>query len=222
MAKRTTRRLVRVAVDKHAEGESFSKELEKLGELARQKFGDQITGAVGSEVREPGRLGLDNNPRVKHLAKGKKITIKNKFHPKYSGGGENALIDGIKGTSNFNDGSWQGFEYKSLEAVIDLEKNIKVSEISTGFLEQQGNWIFTPQKVEYFISKDGENFQKIFNKVISITDREEEKTWNITAKIEKQKVRYIKVIAENIHDCPEWHIGKGGRAWLFVDEIEVR
>jgi hypothetical protein len=35
------------------------------------------------------------------------------------------------------------------------------------------------------------------------------------------KARFIKVIAKNIGQCPDWHVGKGGKAWLFIDEIVV-
>jgi len=198
------------------------KELEKMGELACEKFGDQITGRVGSEVRQPGRLGLEDNPRVNHLAKGKKVTIKHPYHPKYTGGGNSALVDGIRGTKHFNDGSWQGYEFKNLEAVIDLEKNQNIQEISAGFLEQQGNWIFAPQKIEYFISTDGINFTKVFKKEIPVLERIEDKIWNISVKLKKQEARFIKIKAANIQNCPEWHIGKGGRTWLFVDEIIVK
>ena len=198
------------------------KELEKLGELARQKFGDQITGVVGSETRQPGRLGLEDNPRVEHLAKGKTVAIENTYHPKYSGGGDTALTDGIRGTNNFNDGAWQGFEYKNLIAVVDLEKEQKVSEITVGFLEHQGSWIFAPQKVEFFISADGTNYEKVFGKSIAIEQRNAARIMNISAKLNAVNARYVKVRAENIHTCPEWHIGKGGRAWLFADEIIVK
>ena len=37
----------------------------------------------------------------------------------------------------------------------------------------------------------------------------------------KANARYIKVKATNIGECPEWHKGAGGKAWLFVDEIIV-
>ncbi len=198
------------------------KELEKLGELARQKLGDQITGAIGSEVRQPGRLGLDDNPRIDHLAKGKAVTLTQPYHPKYTGGGDNGLTNGIRGSENYNDGAWQGFEYENLDAIIDLEKKREISEITVGFLEQQGNWIFAPQQVNYFISEDGKSWQQVYDKKIPIKKRRLQKIWNITQKLDKQSVRYVKVIAENIHNCPDWHVGNGGRAWLFADEIVIK
>jgi hypothetical protein len=34
--------------------------------------------------------------------------------------------------------------------------------------------------------------------------------------------RYIKVKATNYGVLPEWHQGKGGDAFIFIDEIDVR
>jgi hypothetical protein len=33
------------------------------------------------------------------------------------------------------------------------------------------------------------------------------------------KTRYVKVFAKSVLTCPEWHIGHGGKAWIFVDEV---
>ncbi|MBN2279088.1 MAG: sulfatase-like hydrolase/transferase [Candidatus Marinimicrobia bacterium] len=213
---------IRETSDLSAKYPEIVKELEKLGELARQKLGDQITGVVGSEIRQPGRLGLEDNPRVDHLAKGKRVTIASPYHPKYTGGGDTALTDGIRGTWNFNDGAWQGFEYSHLEAIIDLEKEQKINQITVGFLENQGSWIFTPQKVEYFISIDGHDYKKVFEKSYTIEPKNNVKVKDISIGLDDQKARYIKVLAENQQVCPDWHVGKGGRTWLFVDEIIVK
>ena len=35
------------------------------------------------------------------------------------------------------------------------------------------------------------------------------------------EARYVRVVAKNFGVCPDWHLGKGGNAWIFADEIEV-
>ena len=35
------------------------------------------------------------------------------------------------------------------------------------------------------------------------------------------KSRYIKLKASNIGQCPEYHPGSGGKAWIFTDEIII-
>ena len=36
--------------------------------------------------------------------------------------------------------------------------------------------------------------------------------------------RYIKIVAKNLGDLPSWHLGHpyNGKAWIFVDEIDVK
>jgi len=36
-----------------------------------------------------------------------------------------------------------------------------------------------------------------------------------------EKIRYIKVRAKNIGVCPSWHVGRGEKGWIFVDEIVI-
>ena len=38
------------------------------------------------------------------------------------------------------------------------------------------------------------------------------------------KARYIKVMAKNYGDVPKWHVGApfDGKAWIFVDEIQIK
>ena len=38
------------------------------------------------------------------------------------------------------------------------------------------------------------------------------------------KARYIKVLAKNYGDVPKWHLGApfNGKAWIFVDEIQIK
>jgi len=42
---------------------------------------------------------------------------------------------------------------------------------------------------------------------------------NATKEFVNLRGRYLKIIAQNIGVCPEWHPGAGGKAWVFVDEI---
>ena len=40
--------------------------------------------------------------------------------------------------------------------------------------------------------------------------------------IKNLKARYIKIKAENYGVCPDWHLGAGGKTWIFVDEITIK
>lgn len=40
--------------------------------------------------------------------------------------------------------------------------------------------------------------------------------------VKNLKARYIKIKAENYGVCPDWHLGAGGKTWIFVDEITIK
>ena len=46
--------------------------------------------------------------------------------------------------------------------------------------------------------------------------------WTAYFKQVPKKYRYIKIIAKKLGKLPEWHLGAGGKSWIFIDEIEVK
>jgi predicted alpha-1,2-mannosidase len=154
---------------------------------------------------------------------GRKIKLNTQFSHYYTGGGDLGLIDGIKGTTNFHTDAWQGYEGVDLEAVVDLGKNKKISLISTSFLQNIRSWIFFPLIIEYSVSTDGINFTKVYeakNDVDENSINEDVKDFN--AILDNIEARFVKVFAKNIGTCPPWHVGAGGKAWIFVDEITIK
>ena len=165
--------------------------------------------------------------QIKHKAVGSQVTLKNPCSEKYKGSGKNSLTDGHvapkKNATAEARNLWTGFETVDLEAVVDFGKDLQFSSIATGFLQNINSWIFMPKKVEYFVSEDGKNFQKLgeVKNPKSINQREEERI-DYKLDFDEQKAKYIKVIAKNQKICPPWHVGAGGPAWLFADEIIVK
>ncbi len=88
----------------------------------------------------------------------KQFKIEGGVDPRYSGGGEDALIDNKRGTVNYKDSTWQGFEGRDLQADIDLGKSVDVKQVTIGFLQDQNSWIFLPEEVEVFYSKNDKDF----------------------------------------------------------------
>jgi predicted alpha-1,2-mannosidase len=150
-------------------------------------------------------------------------TYKYQFAAKYTGGGPMALTDGRVGTTNYQTGEWQGFEGNNLDVVIDLTKEKKIDSVSTGFLQDTGVWIFLPEYVEYLISQDGKDFQKVAE-VKNDVDPQKQNLLvkHFAAKFNGVDARYLRVVAKNIGVCPPWHVGAGGKAWMFVDEVKIQ
>jgi len=201
------------------------KTLQVLGQKAREELGDRLTGTIGTGVRPIGRLDPERPPsylEVSHKAVNRPVTIKNQYSEKYSAGGDNGVVNGIRGTIDFHDGNWQGYEGVDFEAIIDLGATTVISEIRSSFLQNQSAWIFFPTEVEFEISADGFDYRSVkrFQHKTEISPGHE--VIDFSHIFFQEKVRFVKVKAKNVTICPDWHPGAGGEAWIFVDEIVVK
>jgi arylsulfatase A-like enzyme len=209
-------------LDVAAQHPDVVKDLQELAEKTRDDLGDSLTGRIGKNVRAGGRRWGNKAQSVQHLGNGKKISLEKPYSPMYVASGELALLDGIRGSTFHNDGSWQGFEGDDLDAVIDLSEEKLLKRITCGFLENQSVWIFRPTVVEVAISKDGMTFdliQHIKNKALVRNVRPIFKDY-VTI-LPDLRARYVRIKAKNVGICPDWHPGAGGKAWLFCDEIII-
>jgi|WetSurMetagenome_2_1015567.scaffolds.fasta_scaffold01472_8 hexosaminidase len=157
-----------------------------------------------------------------HKALNAYITVKNMYHERYRANGEKSLIDGIRGTDNFKDGNWQGFEGVDFEATIDLGTEQTINKVIPRFYLNSNSWIFLPEEVDISISTDGKNYSESKTILNDIPQKNSEIILkDFTANFLNTKARLIKVVGKNIKVCPDWHPGAGGKAWLFIDEIVV-
>jgi predicted alpha-1,2-mannosidase len=152
------------------------------------------------------------------------IDIKSKYDPQYHAGGDEGLIDGIYGTTNWRKGEWQGYQSTNFEAVVDLKEEKSIQQISSNYLQDSRSWILMPTKVDYYISSDNVNFTFVGSVENDLSPNENEtKIKNFEYELKNSiKARYIKVKATNFGKLPEWHQGFGGDAYIFVDEIVVK
>ncbi len=40
-------------------------------------------------------------------------------------------------------------------------------------------------------------------------------------KLDNISARHIRFVAKNVGECPPFHKGAGGNAWIFIDEIII-
>lgn len=158
--------------------------------------------------------------RVIHLASGKPVTLTRASSEKYDVGGAQALTDEKKGAMDWHC-NYLGFEGSRFEAIIDLEEEKEVSDISIDFIQDHVYWIFAPGKVSFYTSMDGKNYSLAGTDILMSDKKAINFVESYNCSFTKVKCRYIKVVSDNYLKCPEWHKGAGGKAWVFTDEIVV-
>jgi len=197
------------------------RELEQVGNMARSKLGDKLTNEIGTESYaaicgyEPDFIKIEN------MAVGSGITLENPPNKKYKGESDRALINGMGGTINYQDESWQGFEAEDLVAIIDLGSAKAINSVEVRFLQSQVFWIFLPYHIQIEHSIDGNHFELIYEDYPSNDFSFEQKIISYKANFDPLKSRFIRVKGYNIDECPDYHPGAGGPSWIFSDEIVI-
>lgn len=174
------------------------------------------------------RLGENNSSPVirgvfTKIPGGRTIRIISRYNPQYTAGGDDGLIDGIRGGDNFRTGYWQGYQGTDFEAIVDLGKVQPVRSVGGGFLQDIRSWIWMPTRMEVWTSLDGKEYWNrgmIVNTVPD--DRYGVVVKDFVKEYQNLRARFVKLTARNYGTLPEWHPGAGGEAFIFIDEIIIR
>jgi hypothetical protein len=154
---------------------------------------------------------------VENLGIGKKVTYAEgtKYYSGYTAGGDDALVNGIRGGWTYGDKLWQGFiDKKGIDLTIDLEQVTEIRSVNADFMQICGPGVFMPAQVIVSVSEDGENFTELAK-----VDHEVVKDDEVTFKTfgwegEPTKARYVRYQAK--------YGPKGLNGFLFVDEIVIK
>jgi hypothetical protein len=139
-----------------------------------------------------------------------KLSLESRYSSQYTGGGDFALIDGIRGTANWSGGGWQGYQGKDFVAVLDLGSVQNVSKVGAGFLQDAGSWIWMPSRVEFELSLDGRSFDPAIAIANDVSEKQEGVvTRDFVKSIPPKQARYIRIRAMNLR----------AEGWVFIDEI---
>ena len=208
-------------VDQASKFPKIVSDLKELGEKARSTLGDKLTGRIGKESYDV-VCGFDSpTKKLKNLAIGKNIILKNNAHAKYPGESKDALINGLSASLNYRDPSWQGFEAEDLIATIDLGAIREINSVHVRFLQDQVAWIFLPSKLEIEHSLDGNKFELLYESFQNNDFSFDQDIYNYDVETKGVNSRYIRVKGYNLNNCPDYHPGSGNPCWLFSDEIII-
>ncbi|HET6721208.1 MAG TPA: family 20 glycosylhydrolase, partial [Chitinophagaceae bacterium] len=155
-------------------------------------------------------------------ATGKKITLTSQPSGTYKGDGAFTLVNGIQNEKGLaKSKQFLGFSGVDCEAVIDLGKEERISNVIVHCLRETGSWIWPPQTVEVFVSNNGSVFTTVGRTDDFIVKVKGLETGTMRVAFNPTNTRYVKIVVKNWGQIPTGNPGENSKAWLFVDEIEI-
>lgn len=157
------------------------------------------------------------------LSSGRPVKLTNPPSSRYPGDGPFTLVNGIwndKGTGRSK--QFLGYSGDDCEAILTLHESVTSSEVKLHCFEQTGSWIWKPASVEVYGSADGNSWSSLgsssdFKPVANTIGN-----GIISIRFAPASYRFLKVLTKNKGIIPEGFPGAGNKAWLFLDEIELR
>ena len=149
-------------------------------------------------------------------------TVAGNYRPEYSGGSEDALLNGAVGTNNYKDGNWQGFYGTDCDLELDFGKKEKLNTLKINFNTNPYDWILLPKKMSVYVSNNGTNYTLF--KTFEISENVDTSKSNIVTKkfdISGLNSRFVRIVVETPGLIPEGLPGYNNPSWMFMDEIVV-
>lgn len=152
------------------------------------------------------------------------IQIKSVPNPQYASEGPQTMVDGIYADANWRKGNWLGYQSQDFECVVDMKEAKEINYLALNFLQDSRSWILFPTSVNFYVSSDNVNYTLLETLNCSIKPDDQNSQVHKFEKqlTQKTTARYLKIVAKNFGKLPDWHLGKGGDAFIFVDELEMR
>lgn len=153
--------------------------------------------------QNPSRIALDKNPS-----------------PQYPGAGAVSLFDLKKGSADFHEPAWLGFNGDDLVITLAWDQPRPLHSLTLSTISDPASWIFPPKGMEVYASEDGKQFQLIGQQDYpALTKAGDPALLYFSLSFPEQVLNFIKIVVYNTGKLPDWHPGAGSPAWLFVDEI---
>jgi predicted alpha-1,2-mannosidase len=181
------------------------------------------TTTVNVIARRPnGETSLPFSATFHKIPDGRRITLSARYANQYNAGGDDALIDTLRGGPEFRSGRWQGYLGTDLTAVVDLGSPQEIARVAMGFLQDVGSWIVLPRRVRFEASEDGVTYRALGAATHDVSDRDYAAlTRDLAVTFTPLRARYVRVTVERYGRLPDWHPGKGEESWFFADEIII-
>lgn len=149
-------------------------------------------------------------------------SVAGNYRPEYSGGGDDALLNGLLGSNDYKDGNWQGFYGDDCDIELDFGKKESLNSIRINFITNPYDWILMPKVMTVYTSDNGIHY-KMFRSFYIGEEVESSKTSIISKSVNIKGLssRFIRIIIENPGFIPQGLPGYNKASWMFLDEIII-
>ena len=148
-------------------------------------------------------------------------------NPQYNPGSA-SIVDGVFGDVDWRKGEWTGVQGEDL--VVDLRSSTKRAgkeiEVEIGLLKDIKSWIALPSTIE--VVAHFANGQSSTGSIDLQSRALSEEPSTILRSLvvlkfrKKSELTSVTIRLVNPGSMPEWHPGKGGASFIFLDEITLR
>ena len=156
-----------------------------------------------------------------HKALGAELTYSLPPHRRYRYGLPTCLTDGLRGTESFRTASWAAWRGTSVDLVVDMKAEEKISSVAIGTFRNQLDNIFLPEKLVVSVSTDGVNYTEVASQKYDVEQEAPNCLVDLTLLFPETSARYVKVTVTPLAKMPEWRKQDGNSAYAFVDEIII-
>ena len=140
------------------------------------------------------------------------------------------LFDGVLGSLDFRDGSWNGFQKEKKEdftnpnpgnmvVEIDIPNNNKISAIGINVLTSMNSYITLPERIELYDISEGKDIMISYKNIPKEDSFANTEIKMFSIPLINKNISKIKLIVKSNKKLPKGHPAQGEYAWLFVSEI---
>jgi hypothetical protein len=140
------------------------------------------------------------------------------------------LFDGVLGSLDFRDGSWNGFQKEKKEdftnpnpgnmvVEIDIPNNNKISAIGINVLTSMNSYITLPERIELYDISEGKDILISYKNIPKEDSFANTEIKMFSIPLINKNISKIKLIVKSNKKLPKGHPAQGDYAWLFVSEI---
>lgn len=152
-------------------------------------------------------------------------TFSRKPNTPYNKNAARALIDDELGDVNDLSRGWLGFSGHDVQVDLELGKVIHIRSVTLRFAHVPDAWVFAPAAVMVAVSSDGKEFTDYIPASIAYDASLEEMNTTqlqvLDIPVNRDQVRFVRILAKPIDRIPQWHRAKGLKPWIMMDEIEI-